>query len=217
MQQGKKYWCSADTKEEMANETPQQQIILLGDGGGGNNNSNAPVETIDNSIMFYGNVDGPNAKLFNKAVRTLDTDLQMFGVRYRATPPPIRVHISSDGGSLLDGFSMMDTIVNSVTPVHTYIDGHAASAATLISVVADKRFMFKNSRLLIHQLSSAVWGKFEDIVEEVENLDSFMKQIKKIYKDHTKISAKDLNEILKKDRWFSAEECLKMGIIDEII
>jgi len=145
------------------------------------------VDISDNTIMFYGEVSERNAKLLNKAIRMLDKDLQVFKVKYDSEPPPIKLHINSYGGSVFAGLSTVDVILNCKTPVHSYIDGSAASAATLISVVADKRFMYQNSHMLIHQLSSSMWGKFEDFKDEMENLDMLMTKIKKIYKDKTSI------------------------------
>ena len=43
-----------------------------------------------------------------------------------------------------------------------------------------------------------------------------MANIKKIYKLHTSIPVKELNEILKHDLWLDAKKCLKWGLVDEI-
>ena len=120
------------------------------------------------------------------------------------------------GGVFLPA-SIMDTIKNCTTPVHSYIDGSVASAGTLISVVANKRFIFENSFMLIHQLSSSMWGNFEALKEEMENLDLIMDRIKKIYKEHTNMSTRQITAVLKKDKWFEAEVCLELGLVDEIV
>ena len=44
-----------------------------------------------------------------------------------------------------------------------------------------------------------------------------MERIKQIYREHTKIPTKKLNEVLKHDLWWDAETCLKYGLVDEII
>jgi ATP-dependent protease ClpP protease subunit len=51
----------------------------------------------------------------------------------------------------------------------------------------------------------------------MENSDKFMRMIKSIYKEHTKIPMKKLEEILKHDLWFTAEEAITYGLVDEII
>ena len=147
----------------------------------------------------------------------LDKDLQVFKVKYDSNPPPIKLHINSYGGSIFAGLSTVDVILNCKTPVHSYIDGSAASAATLISVVADKRFIYQNSHMLIHQLTSSMWGKFEDFKDEMENLDMLMTKIKNIYKKSTTMSTRQITEILKRDKWFDAEKCVELGLVDEIV
>ena len=215
----KYYWCSDKNKKKEAEDLPPEEgvppIIFMGDPGGGP--PDTCVEVMDNTIMFYGEVNEKNAKLLNKSIRTLDKELQVFKLKFGCDSPPLRLFISSYGGSVFAGFSIMDTIKNCTTPVHTYIDGSAASAATLISVVAKKRFIFPNSFMLIHQLSSSMWGNYESMKDEMENLDLIMGKIKKIYKEHTNMGVRQITNILKKDKWFEAELCLELGLVDEIV
>ena len=103
------------------------------------------------------------------------------------------------------------------TPVYTYIDGFAASAATLISVAGKKRFITKNSIMLIHQLSSGNEGKFQEMDDNMRNMENFMHKIKVIYGESTSIPEEELDEILKHDLWLDAETCKRYGLIDEII
>jgi ATP-dependent Clp protease protease subunit len=214
----KYYWCDKKTKKKIEEESEDQDvapIIFMSPSDCGP--SDSCVDVTDNTIMFYGEVNDKNAKLLNKAIRTLDKELQIFKLKYGCPAPPIRLFINSYGGSVFAGFSIMDTILNSEIPVHSYIDGSAASAATLISVAAKKRFIFENSFMLIHQLSSSIWGKFEEFKDEMDNLDLIMNKIKKIYKEHTKMSTRQITEILKRDKWFDAEKCLELGLVDEIV
>ena len=214
------YWSDKKTKKKVEEEEELQEgpmpIFLMGpsDDGGGNSQS---VEVIDNAILFYGDVTENNAKLLNKAIRSLDRDLRLFSIKYGCDSPPIKLHISSHGGSVFAGLSVADTIKLCYTPVHTYIDGKAASAATLISICGDKRYMTENAFILIHQLSSGMWGKYDDIKDEVKNLDLIMEKIKKLYKQYTSIPAKKLEDMLKHDLWLEANECVKLGLVDEVI
>ena len=210
------YWADKDSQkakeEEINSPEAQPQIILLGSGG----SDTRSVESHDNVIMFYGEVNEENAKSLNKALRQMDKDLQVVKVKY-GVEVPIKLYISSYGGSIFAGFSTVDTIKSLGTPVHSYIDGAAASAATLISVVADKRFIHRNSFMLIHQLSSMMWGKYEEFKDEMENLDLLMARIKEIYKEHCTIPKKELTEVLKHDLWLDSAKCVKWGLVDEIV
>ena len=71
--------------------------------------------------------------------------------------------------------------------------------------------------MLIHQLSSGMWGRYEELKDDMKNCDVLMKTIKKIYMEHAKIPKSKLGQILKHDLWFDAKTCLNYGLVDEII
>ena len=101
--------------------------------------------------------------------------------------------------------------------IYSIVEGLAASAGSLMSVVCDKRYIGKNSYILIHQLSSGMSGKYHDIKNDIKNCDEFMDKIKNIYKKYSKIPIEKIDEILKNDLYFDAEICLKYKLVDEII
>jgi ATP-dependent protease ClpP protease subunit len=181
--------------------------------------SDDKVESSGNRIYFYSEVTRTKNLEFNKSIKAIDIALQTKALQLDLDPNPFKIyaHISSYGGSVFAGFSSVDYIKTSKTPVVSVIDGCAASAATIMSVVASHRQMHKNAYMLIHQLSSGFWGKYDEIKDEVENMDNLMKTIKDIYIEHTKIPSKDLDKILKHDFWWDAKKCLTYGLIDEII
>ena len=129
---------------------------------------------------------------------------------------PIYLHINSFGGSLYDAYAAVDAIKNLRVPVYSIIEGCAASAGTIISVVCTKRFIGKNAHMLIHQLSSSMWGKMSEIEDEYKHLNELMKQIKRLYGEYTKISKKELTELLKHDIWLNPQTCIQYGLVDAI-
>jgi ATP-dependent protease ClpP protease subunit len=62
-----------------------------------------------------------------------------------------------------------------------------------------------------------MWGKYEELKDDMENNENLMSVIKDIYDKHTNIPKKELDKILKHDLWWDAKTCLKYGLIDEII
>lgn len=175
------------------------------------------IKTINNRIYFYSYVSHKSILELVEQVHTVTKKMQVLAVENEIEPPPIVLHISSYGGSVFAGFAGMDMIKSNTLPIHTVVDGAAASAATLLSVVGHKRFVQKNAYMLIHQLSSCLFGKFEEIKDEMQNLEKIMNTIKQTYVDHTKIPSGKLEEILKHDWWLSAEDCLKFGLVDGIV
>tara|TARA_Y100001934_G_C12205231_1_gene703249 strand:+ start:399 stop:1049 length:651 start_codon:yes stop_codon:yes gene_type:complete len=176
------------------------------------------VEGDDNIIYFYSSVTQKENFKLNKEISYLDRQMQMVATKLgMQVPPPIHLKISSYGGSVFAAFGSIDYIMKSKTPVYTYIDGCAASAGTIMSVCGDQRFIGENSYMLVHQLSSTHWGKFEELKDDMINSENLMKRIKEIYNEKTKIPKTKMDEILKHDLWWDAKTCLRYGLVDEII
>jgi ATP-dependent protease ClpP protease subunit len=176
------------------------------------------VKRINNDIYFYSDVTTQSILTLNSLIKNIEIDSQILGIRLQIDPPPIRLHICSDGGEVFAALSAVDTIVNCKIPIFSIVEGTAASAATLISIVCDNRMITKHSHMLIHQLSSeSFWGKMNELEDEMQNLNRTMSVIKKIYLDNSKIATQKINEILRKDLLWDSSKCKKMGIIDEIL
>ena len=174
--------------------------------------------TMDNNIYFQEEISLETISSLNRQIRELSTELLAFATKYDMTePPPIKLHITSYGGSVVAAFSAIDCIESCKVPVHTIIDGYAASAATLISVCGTKRYIRKHASMLIHQVRSGMWGKMSEIEDDYLNLQKTHEQIKKIYVEKTNLKRKELAKILKHDLDWDAETCLANGLVDEII
>ena len=171
----------------------------------------------ENKIYYYAGVNRESAAELNKKIGELESKSLTLGNNLDIDSPTLKLLINSGGGSITAGISSMDTILRCKVPVHTYVDGFCASAATFISVVGKKRYMSRNSYMLIHQLSSNFWGKYSEFEDEKQNLDLMMETIKNVYKEYTKVPMKKIDEILKHDLLWDANTCLKYGLIDEIV
>jgi ATP-dependent Clp protease, protease subunit len=86
-----------------------------------------------------------------------------------------------------------------------------------MSVVGHHRVMHKHAFMLIHQISSSMWGKFEEMKDDMKNSELLMDTIIGIYEEHTRIPRNELKDILKRDIWWDAKTCLDYGLVDEII
>jgi len=175
------------------------------------------VNSIDNHIYFYSSVTKKSMFDLNKEIRYVGQRMQEIGNKYDIPPPPIKLHINSNGGSIFAAMSCVDTIITSPVEIHSIVEGAAASAATLISVVCKKRYIKPHSFMLIHQLSTVFWGKMHEFDDEMKNLDNLMKIIKNIYKEHTSVKDEKLDEILKHDIWWDAKKCKKFNLVDDIL
>ncbi len=129
----------------------------------------------------------------------------------------IKLYITTFGGCVYNAFNVVDTIKNMEIPVYTICKGCVASAGTLISLSGKKRFITKNSYMLIHELRTGCWGKFSYIKDDFNNSNELMNCIKNYYIENTKITIKELEEQLKKDIIWNADNCLINGLVDEVI
>lgn len=209
----KKYWGSEEDYEEQGKELPSlppTSDLLLPTG---------TIKLLDNCIHFYAEISGSTCSELNRLLRELDTRMQHAKITMNDSEfdPTIHLRIHSYGGDVLAGLASVDTIRNLKTKVYTYVEGAAASAATLISIAGKKRFVGKNSFMLIHQLSSVCAGTFERLEDEHENNKRIMNTIKSLYKEFTKIPMKELDNILKRDIWFDSATCLKYGLVDIVL
>ena len=133
------------------------------------------------------------------------------------TIPPIYLHINSYGGEVDAALAVIDTIISlkkQGAEIITIIEGYAASAATMISVVGSERRIRPHSYMRIHQFSSGMWGKKDELDDEHENLSKLEQILINLYKEHTNMKKKDLKALLKRELDLLPEECIKCGLID---
>jgi len=177
------------------------------------------VSVIDNNeLYFYNDVNTESALIVNKTLSDLARQLLIAKITFDLQETPhIKLHINSDGGEVFGALSIVDRIQSSKVPVHSYAEGLVASASTLISVSCHKRYIRKNTILLIHQVRSWFEGTYEDFNDEKQNMDLIMKVVKDIYLKHTKFTEDELNTLLKRDIYLNAEDAIKYGLADEIV
>jgi ATP-dependent protease ClpP protease subunit len=169
-----------------------------------------------NHIYFYTEVDKDTCLDLNRKINELNKDLLKHSIEYETEPPNIYIHINSYGGSLFAAFSTIDTIMNSRIPIVSIIEGAAASAATIISMVCHKRYITPNSFMLIHQLSTGSSGKYEEMKDDFMNDTALMELLYKLYLEHTTMDIATIKKVLKRDLWWNAEKCLENGLVDDI-
>lgn len=175
----------------------------------------------DNHVYFYSDVTKSKCLSLAKAVHRIDSKLRRERLS-RGVPDdfpmlPIWIHINSNGGSLLDAFSVVDQLMAVKSPIHTVVEGLAASAATIISVAGDQRFILPSGYMMIHQLSGWARGTYREIRDTVGFLDMAMETLISLYEERTNMEREEIKQLLSKDSWFGAEGALEKGLVDVIV
>jgi len=201
------FW-SSETEEDTADTKADDNS---------SSDSNDVVDSYNHNIYFYSEVSRGKVLTLNKKIAQVGVKLANFSTSLEIPPVSIKLHINSFGGSVFAGFAAVDYIKNSAVPVDTVINGCAASAATLMSIAGKNRYMHENSFMLIHQISSGMWGKYEEMKDDLKNSELLMKRIIAMYEEGTKIPKKQLARMLKHDLWWDAKTCLKYGLVDDIV
>lgn len=136
------------------------------------------------------------------------------------TGKTVNVRLNSFGGLAYDGLTIHNALVQHKGDVITTVEGVAASAASIIAMAGSKVRMFANASLMMHRALAIVMGNttvFSDVADWLNKLDG---QIAATYaaksgrKSATMLKLMDGNV---DGTWFSADEALSEGLIDEII
>ena len=218
LKRSKRIWLSDHEPEQPVAISEEEMMHMMANASMPDPGAPRGVEADENRVYFYSNVGEKEVFELVKLLRSMDVEMQALSLRLGIDAIPIQLHIHSGGGDLFSGLAAIDTISTLKTPIHTYVQGSVASAATLMSVCGTKRFMYKNSLMLIHQIStSMLYGKYHEFLDEIENQNMLMDKVKAIYMDKTKLKEKQLDEMLQHDLWLSADKCLLLGLIDEIL
>lgn len=176
------------------------------------------VESVENHLYFYSEVDVERCQILMKTLREQERILQTEKItRNIDFNIPIWLHLHSNGGDLFAAFAVADSIQQLKTPVYTVVEGFVASAATFIAMAGKKRYMLPNSIILIHQLSSIFVGKYDEFKDELNLQEKATQYMVKFYAQHSKLTEEELNEKLKRNFYLCAEEALELGFVDEIL
>lgn len=172
------------------------------------------------------------AKAANKpAVLALDDEIGFWGTQakdFRAGLDAVegndlRVEINSPGGDVMAGLGMYNMLrgwaASEGRTVTTRVTGVAASIASVIALAGDKREMPKNTFAMVHQPASLMFGAYtsEDLRQHAEVVDKIGATMNALYVDRMGIDEIKATEIMSKDTWLTADECLEMGFATDLV
>lgn len=165
---------------------------------------------------LYGVVDEESVAALKGGILEMNKSVESHdGVS--SAPKPIVVHVNSPGGSASDAMRMRTVFRESRVPICTLVDGMSCSAATFLSVLAPYRVMCEYASTLIHEYSSVMYGKRDEILYDVETAEGILRDVRDAYLSHTKFKAAQLDALLKRDLYLSADTCAKNGVCDRVI
>jgi len=131
----------------------------------------------------------------------------------------IFLYINSPGGSVYDALAIYDTMQFVKSDIQTVGIGVQASAAAFLlsSGTKGKRFILPNATAMIHQPSSGTRGKVTDQEIDLRESLRIKKLLEEIMARNSGQTAKKIHDDLERDKWLSAAEAKKYGLIDAVI
>ena len=136
---------------------------------------------------------------------------------------PIQMYLNSNGGNIIHGLAIYDTIKYISAPVYITCTGLAASMGAFLLSCGEKghRAALKHAKILIHQpLVSAQGMMFEkesEIKKLAEGLEDNRRTLEQIMADNSHQPIEKMHEWCERDNWLTAEQAKEIGLIDEVI
>lgn len=185
--------------------------------------SNLPLPK-ERTLFFAKQVDQASIEMLTKSIIDINENDEFLKKQYAVydleyNPKPIKIMIDSYGGYVYQVLGLLAVMDDSKTPVYTYVTGAAMSCGFMLLIHGHRRFAYKHATPLYHQVSSGAFGTLKEMEESIVETKRLQDILERLTIERTKITAKKLEKIYKtkRDWYMSAEEALKLGVVDEIV
>ena len=128
----------------------------------------------------------------------------------------INLHIHSPGGDVFDGIAIYNLLKNHPANVIVYIDGLAASMASVIAMAGNEVIMPENAMMMIHKPWGIQGGDAEDMRKYADLLDKVENTLIPAYATKTGKTPEELAEMLSAETWLNGKECVEQGFADKL-
>jgi ATP-dependent Clp protease protease subunit len=163
-------------------------------------------------IVLYGAIgeswfeDSISAKDFHKELKALSSDVK-----------EIHLRINSPGGDVFDGMTIYNRLKQHKAKVIVYIDGMAASIASIIAMAGDEIYLGEGSQIMIHKPWTGMYGNATDFMEVIDRLDDIEEQMVSIYSKKANIDRSEIKTLLANETWMLSDEAISYGFADEVV
>lgn len=123
----------------------------------------------------------------------------------------INLSINSGGGSVFDGIAIYNMLKSHKATVNVYIEGLAASIASVIAMAGDTITMRSGSMMMVHMPWTLSQGNAEEMRKTADTLEKTGDSIVDIYSERTGLTSDDIRNIMNDETWLSAEEAVEQG------
>jgi ATP-dependent Clp protease protease subunit len=128
----------------------------------------------------------------------------------------LNIYINSPGGDVFAGQAIHSMLKRHKAHKNVYIDGLAASIASVVVMAGDTIFMPKNSMMMIHNPWTWGIGNAAEFRKLAEDLDKIRESLIAAYEGRSALTRDEIIEIMDSETWLTADECLEYGFCDVV-
>jgi ATP-dependent protease ClpP protease subunit len=128
----------------------------------------------------------------------------------------LTVRINSPGGSVFDGVAIYNALTRHDARITVWIDGIAASIASMIAMAGDEIVMPENAMLVLHDPSGLVAGTAADMRAMAAALDRMRAGMVAAYRDKSGRDDTEIEALMQAETWLSAAEAVDLGLADRV-
>lgn len=129
----------------------------------------------------------------------------------------INLNVNSRGGEVIEGFAIYNALAKHPAKVVANVDALAASMASIVILAADEVNIASNGRLMIHNPSAGLSGEAKDLRRTADLMDGMREDMISVYAEKTKLSRKQIGEMMDAETWLSAKQAKKLGFVDNVV
>lgn len=135
----------------------------------------------------------------------------------KITGTEVEIHLNSRGGDVYTSVAIGNYIKDSDKHITMIVDAIAASGGSIIAMAGDRIKMYPNSLLMIHRAAASTYGNADALRKVADNLEKFDAAVQASYMEHFKGTTQELKAMIYNETYLTADECLTLGLCDEII
>lgn len=123
----------------------------------------------------------------------------------------VHVHINSYGGDVFAGVAIANILKNHKGRTVAYIDGLAASSASIIAFGCDEIVIPSNAYLMIHRVSCGMFGNADDFLRQIEVMEKIEEGIINSYTEKAieGVTREQIKDFMFSETWFTGEDTAK--------
>lgn len=162
---------------------------------------------MDRIVFVHEPITSSLAMVVNAQLLFLDAELN----------EPIYMYISSPGGEVMAGLSIIDVMNHIASPVYTVALGMVASMASVLLSAGERRYILPHAQVMLHQPLGGAQGQASDIEITAKQILKIKEKLNTMLSEATGKPVEEIEKVTDRDSYFDAKEALEFGLVDEIL